>query len=275
MANRYAGLDPTWAHLPTPAPTHAAAIHYCSSRATAFENEALTSALRASMAPVHGSVAFAAAPSSFCSLATPSSSTSSASELLSSGHDAPAPASCGSARPPARALKGPKGGRVSKRKPRPSRRAPTTYITADPANFRRLVQETTGLPIPAVATLSSSSSFPAAAEPAAWTPAPAYVLPTLDTSAFLLDPATAPAPEDKSSIGPASATTAPAATVAAADDSSLLLEMDAMIDFPFPTLDLESWGIICNLYGEVFGPFDARIGQMSVDEAMPMMPMMY
>ncbi|KAF8661918.1 hypothetical protein HU200_056884 [Digitaria exilis] len=235
MANRYAGLDPTWAHLPTPAPTHAAAIHYCSSRATAFENEALTSALRASMAPVHGSAA-AAATSSFCSPATPSSSTSSASELLSSGHDAPAA-------PAARALKEPKGGRVSKRKPRPSRRAPTTYITADPANFRRLVQKITGLPIPAVGTLpSSSSSFPVAAEPTAWTPAPAYVLPTLDTSAFLLDPATTPAPEDKSSSGPASATTAPAATVAAVDDSSLMLEMDAMIDFPFPTL--ESWGII-------------------------------
>ncbi|KAG2596883.1 calmodulin-binding protein 25-like [Panicum virgatum] len=251
MANRFAGLDPTWAHLPTPAPTHAAAAsHYCSFPAAAFENKALTSALRASMAPAHAYTSTAAAEASpFSSPATPSSSTtSSASELLSSGHDAPAPSSGPAARPPpARALKGPKAGRVSKRKPRPSRRPPTTYITADPANFRRMVQEITGLPAPVPGP--SSAAAPAAPERAvaafSWTPAPSFVLPTLDTSAFLLLDRAAPAPEVKSSsrgYAPAATCTAPAAAAAAAgkDDSSALLEMEAMIDFP----TLESWGII-------------------------------
>ncbi|WVZ71596.1 hypothetical protein U9M48_020166 [Paspalum notatum var. saurae] len=272
MANRFAGLDPTWAHLPTPAPAHAAAAsHYCSSPsqawlrapAAAFENEALTSALRASMAPAPAHAATAAAVSSaLSSPTTPSSSTSSASELLSSGgggHDAPAPAST---KPggglPARALAGPKGGRVAKRKPRPSRRAQTTYITADPADFRRMVQEITGLPVPGP---SSCSSFPAAASassdagagvaPSSWTPAPACVLPTLDTSAFLLErvaPATVPAPEDKSTGGGGYASSAVAAA-GEDEDPSVLLELEALVRAPagaigFPTLDLESWGII-------------------------------
>ncbi|PUZ57192.1 hypothetical protein GQ55_5G409100 [Panicum hallii var. hallii] len=229
MANRFAGLDPTWAHLPTPAPTHAAASHYCSFPAAAFENEALTSALRASMAPAH---AYTAAASPFSSPATPSSSTtSSASELLSGGHDAPAPSSGRAGPPPARALKGPKAGRVSKRKPRTSRRPQTTYITADPANFRRMVQEITGLPASAPAAPEAA----AAAAPS-WTPAPSFVLPTLDTSAFLLLDRAAPALEDRSS----SRGYVPAATAAGNDDSSALLEMEAMIDFP----TLESWGII-------------------------------
>ncbi|CAD6231913.1 unnamed protein product [Miscanthus lutarioriparius] len=257
MANRCAGLDPTWAHLPTPAPTH----YNCSSSpawltsAAAFENEALTSALRASMAPAH---AYSAAAASF-SQATPSSSTtSSASELLSasSGHDAPAPAA--SSRPGARALAGgPRGGRVTKnRKPRPSRRPQTTYITADPANFCRMVQEITGLPVP------GPSSFPTASEAATvaapnWTAAPACVLPTLDTSAFLLDRAAAavPAPEEKNPAGGGQASTTTvtdAAAVAAAaagndDDSSALLELEALVcgaagECGFPTL--ESWGMI-------------------------------
>ncbi|KAJ1283333.1 hypothetical protein BS78_03G120400 [Paspalum vaginatum] len=274
MANRYAGLDPTWAHLPTPAPAHAAAAsHYCASPAwlrapgAAFENEALTSALRASMAPAHA----AAAASSLSSPATPSSSTSSASELLSSGggggHDAPAPASTrpGGGGLPARAsaqgLAGPKGGRVAKRRPRPSRRAQTTYITAAPADFRRMVQEITGLPVPGPSS-SSACSFPAAASgsaPTSWTPAPACVLPTLDTSAFLLDraaPATAPAlkPEDRSGTGgggyaPSAAADGGAVAAAGDEDPSVLLELEAMVRGPagacgFPTLDLESWGII-------------------------------
>ncbi|CAD6238847.1 unnamed protein product [Miscanthus lutarioriparius] len=263
MANRCAGLDPTWAHLPTPAPTHtahaaASSHYYCSSSsAAAFENEALTSALRASMAPAHAYSASAAA-SSFSSPATPSSSTtSSASELLSSSGqvDAPAP---GSSRPGARALAGPRVGRVTKRKPRPSRRPPTTYITADPANFRRMVQEITGLPVP------GPSSFPAASEAATvaapnWTAAPACVLPTLDTSAFLLDRAAAAAvpaaPEEKSPGGgghaSSTATDAAVAVAAAAAgndaDSSALLELEALVcaaagECGFPTL--ESWGMI-------------------------------
>ncbi|KAF0917494.1 hypothetical protein E2562_020606 [Oryza meyeriana var. granulata] len=69
-------------------------------------------------------------------------------------------------------------GRVSKRKPRPSRRAHTTYISADPADFRRMVQEITGLPIPGAAdTAYASVRSSPAPQPAEL----ACVLPTLDT----------------------------------------------------------------------------------------------
>lgn len=248
-ANRCTGqLDPIWAH--------AGASHCyfssppgCLTSAAAFENSALTSALRASMAPAHASSA-AARP---FSPSTPSSSTSSASELLSSGHDAaPAPVSSRPGQPPAaRAVAGgPRGGRVAKRKPRPSRRPQTTYITADPANFQRMVQEITGLPAPG----PSSSSSPAAAVAApSWTPAaPACVLPTLDTSAFfLLDrAAAAPAPVDRSPGARAwTATHTHAAVAAGADgsDSAALLELEALVraiegECGFPAL--ESSGLI-------------------------------
>ncbi|XP_073316760.1 calmodulin-binding protein 25-like [Primulina huaijiensis] len=36
-------------------------------------------------------------------------------------------------------------GRVTKRKPRASKRATTTFITADPSNFRQMVQQVTGV----------------------------------------------------------------------------------------------------------------------------------
>ncbi|KAL6626373.1 hypothetical protein ACP70R_030099 [Stipagrostis hirtigluma subsp. patula] len=218
MANRCAGLDPTWAHLPAPAPTltaHAAAGH-CSrsspawllSPAAAFENEALTSALRASMAPAHTP---AAASSASYPTTPSSSSTSSASELLSGAHDHDAPAASRGPGPARDLIARPAGGRVAKpkRKPRPSRRTQTTYITADPANFRRMVQEITGLAVVRSTSISSiTAPAPAAATAPSWTPPPqACALPTLDTSAFLLDRAAVAATaaqgrEDKShSVG--------------------------------------------------------------------------
>ncbi|CAN6348856.1 unnamed protein product [Urochloa humidicola] len=81
--------------------------------------------------------------------------------------------------------------RVNKNK-RPSRKLPTTYITADPASFRRMVHQVTGaddLPAPPpAATLCRPASSRAA-------PGGAMLLPTLDTSAFLpgVLPAAAPA----------------------------------------------------------------------------------
>jgi hypothetical protein len=129
-----------------------------------------------------------------------------------------------------------------------------------------MVQEITGLPVPVSvpgrpSSSSSSSSFPSAASEAAvpnWTtPAPACVLPTLDTSAFLLDRAAVPAaPEDKIPGGGNASSTATDAAVAVAaaagnndddDDSAALLELEALVsaaagECGFPTL--ESWGII-------------------------------
>uniref|UniRef100_A0A8R7TTZ1 VQ domain-containing protein n=1 Tax=Triticum urartu TaxID=4572 RepID=A0A8R7TTZ1_TRIUA len=233
MANSCASLDTTWSHLPAPAPAPWPYAAWFSPAAAAFENDALATALaRASASP---------------SSPTPSSSTtttSSASELSCTPYDAPAlPAvSCRPASAAAAARHC--TGRVSKRKPRVSRRPQTTYITADPANFRRMVQEITGYALPGA---ERASAVPAPPRPDPL----AFVLPTLDTSAcFLLDQGQAPSLpqqrwEDKTSGGAAAATAMPAM----ADDSSLRLmqELEAMMSAPpavssFPTL--ESWGMI-------------------------------
>ncbi|CAM0880956.1 unnamed protein product [Alopecurus aequalis] len=230
MANRCANLDTACSHLPSPAPALWPYTAWFSPAAVAaFENDALTSAL------AHAS----ASPSS----PTPSSSTttSSASELSSVPYDAPVhaqPVTCSpspAGRPQARQCTG----RVSKRKPRASRRPPTTYISADPADFRRMVQEITGLGVPG-AEHASVTAPPRRLDPLA------FVLPTLDTSAsFVLDRAPLPQQqrweEYKTSGG--------AATGMTVDDSSVLLmqELEAMMSAPaaafaFPTL--ESWGMI-------------------------------
>lgn len=127
-----------------------------------------------------------------------------------------------------------------------SRRPQTTYISADPANFRRMVQEITGYALPGA---EKASTVPAVPRPHPL----AFVLPTLDTSAcFFLDQDQAPSLpqqrwEDKTSGG--TATAMPAMADAGADDSSLRLmqELEAMMSAPpavssFPTL--ESWGMI-------------------------------
>uniref|UniRef100_A0ACD5W084 Uncharacterized protein n=1 Tax=Avena sativa TaxID=4498 RepID=A0ACD5W084_AVESA len=234
MANR---LDATWLHLPAPSPALCPCPAWFSPAAAAFENDALASAL-------------AHASASTSSSQTPSSSitSSSASELSSVPYDAPAahaqPVTCRPG-PAARNCTG----RVSKKKPRASRRPPTTYISADPADFRRMVQEITGFGVPG-AEHASATEAPRRPDPLP------FVLPTLDTSAcFLLDQAP-PFPqqrwEDETSSGAGTAL-APAAAAADAgmDDSSLLLmqELEAMMSAPaagvtaaFPTL--ESWGII-------------------------------
>ncbi|XP_048573499.1 calmodulin-binding protein 25-like [Triticum urartu] len=60
------------------------------------------------------------------------------------------PSSCGPmamlppAAPSARCRLGPAGGRAGKRRPRPSKRVPTTYISTDAATFRLMVQHVTG-----------------------------------------------------------------------------------------------------------------------------------
>ncbi|KAM0843535.1 hypothetical protein ACQ4PT_057642 [Festuca glaucescens] len=48
------------------------------------------------------------------------------------------------AAPSARCKLGPSAGRAGKRRPRPSKRVPTTYISTDAATFRLMVQHVTG-----------------------------------------------------------------------------------------------------------------------------------
>ncbi|URE01076.1 VQ motif [Musa troglodytarum] len=144
------------------------------SEASARENAALTRALQISLSDTTTTTS-----SSSASAFTPPSSSSSSSSAAAAadailrrrGALGPAPA-----------------GRVSKRKSRASKPSTTTYIDADPANFRELVQRVTG------ARLEGDPAEPQLMRPKLVRPAvgaradPQQIcLPTLDTSAFLLD----------------------------------------------------------------------------------------
>lgn len=81
----------------------------------------------------------------------------------------------------------PVSGKVAKRKSRASKRTQTTFITADPANFRQMVQQVTGVRF----SNGQVSSMPTIVKPEPQRPGGRLpgggCLPTLDTSAFLLD----------------------------------------------------------------------------------------
>ncbi|KAK4777473.1 hypothetical protein SAY87_017660 [Trapa incisa] len=85
-------------------------------------------------------------------------------------------------------------GKVSKRKPRPSKRSHTTFITADPANFRQMVQRLTGVRFDGCQQLHVARDAILRPEPQrprttrfSACAIPAECLPTLDTSSFLLN----------------------------------------------------------------------------------------
>ncbi|KAL9232680.1 hypothetical protein vseg_007762 [Gypsophila vaccaria] len=87
--------------------------------------------------------------------------------------------------------------KIAKRKSRASKRSTTTFITADPANFREMVQQVTGVgygsgsgrgpvlkPEPQRVGVGLGSGLAARVQGVGHG---GYMLPTLDTSAFLLD----------------------------------------------------------------------------------------
>lgn len=84
--------------------------------------------------------------------------------------------------------------KIVKRKPRASKRASTTYITADVDSFRQMVQQVTGARIGGnvIGTGNGQLSVSSILKPEPRRPVdrvqPVSCLPTLDTSAFLLDP---------------------------------------------------------------------------------------
>lgn len=80
----------------------------------------------------------------------------------------------------------PAGGKVSKRKSRASKKSQTTFITADPANFRQMVQQVTGVRFGNAQAPLVPILKPEPQRPCSRFPGPGC-LPTLDTSAFLLD----------------------------------------------------------------------------------------
>ncbi|OIW03223.1 hypothetical protein TanjilG_13017 [Lupinus angustifolius] len=85
-------------------------------------------------------------------------------------------------------------GKISKRKSRASKRSQTTFITADPADFRQMVQQVTGVRVSgsemrtmAPVLKPEPQRLNGGSVGGVRLPVGAGYLPTLDTSAFLLD----------------------------------------------------------------------------------------
>ncbi|XP_021824995.1 calmodulin-binding protein 25-like [Prunus avium] len=79
------------------------------------------------------------------------------------------------------------GGKVSKRKSRAAKRSQTTFITADPSNFRQMVQQVTGVRFGNEQVPLPSILKPEPQRLGSRLPGIGCCMPTLDTSAFLLE----------------------------------------------------------------------------------------
>ncbi|CAL9196214.1 calmodulin-binding protein 25-like [Musa acuminata AAA Group] len=206
MAENCSVLDP-WMHR-----TESAWIN----EAFARDNEALTRALQISLSDTSSS----ASHDTLSSVAATTST--SRTPVLPPRYQVTSPLGDVAALRGRNPLAPTPAGRISKRRLRPSKRAPTTYINADPAHFREMVQRVTGVRLDG--DLAEPLVKPEPVRPAV-VGARAVLqqthLPTLDTSAFLLDR------DEGSSFGPA-------ADVPASDFDGLL-----------PTLSsLDSWGVM-------------------------------
>ncbi|KAI9093635.1 hypothetical protein K1719_027084 [Acacia pycnantha] len=147
------------------------------------ETETLTRALQRSLSGANPDTLTSDPISSFMNLTKPDTSPTPTVSGLSGSDQEAAPKRQRSSIPPA------PGGKVSKRKSRASKRSQTTYITADPANFRQMVQQVTGIKLgssqmPMVPILKPEPQRLGSRIPVS---SGAGCLPTLDTSAFLLD----------------------------------------------------------------------------------------
>ncbi|EPS59072.1 hypothetical protein M569_15738, partial [Genlisea aurea] len=108
-------------------------------------------------------------------------------------------------------------GRVAKRRSRASKRALTTFINADPANFRQMVQQVTGAGFPAGQFATAQLLKP---EPLRLR----HVVPAMDSSSFFCDGAAA----------------VMAATGTADGGAGTALDFDSFCSFP----TLESWKVM-------------------------------
>ncbi|XP_022744905.1 calmodulin-binding protein 25-like [Durio zibethinus] len=151
------------------------------SEAFARDTETLTRALQKS---ISNSFSNSDSLSPLLSLINPNTSstaTPSASNVLGSDPE--------TAQKRQRTANPPPTGKVSKRKSRSSKRSQTTFITADPANFRHMVQQVTGVRFGNAQMSLNPILKPEPQRPGSrlsCDAGPGY-LPTLDTSAFLLD----------------------------------------------------------------------------------------
>lgn len=155
------------------------------SDAFARDTDALTKALHKSISDTDVSLS-AATFSDLLKPETPSSLHQGQS-VSSSGGSEPETVS---KRVPRNPNPSPPSGKIAKRKPRVSKRSPTTFITADPSNFRQMVQQVTGIRFAGGQMPTGSVLKPEPHRPVGVVnrlQAGGYLLPTLDTSAFLLD----------------------------------------------------------------------------------------
>lgn len=157
--------------------------------------------------------------SSLSSLQTPSGSGSDLDTAVPRRRNAAAPGSTSVT-----------GGKIAKRKSRASKRNTTTFINADPANFRQMVQEVTGVRFGGNGHVPVSSNAPLLLKPepqrASFDRLHGGCLPTLDTSAFLLD--------HHQVAGPSSTTVTQQGMVA---DGGSGFDFESFSSFP----TLESW----------------------------------
>ncbi|KAK4757355.1 hypothetical protein SAY87_018656 [Trapa incisa] len=141
--------------------------------------------------------------------------------------------------------------KVTKRKPRPSKRSHTTFFTADPANFRQMVQQVTGARFAGRYSpdLHAAGNTILKPEPQRAVGGrfsggiiPSRGLPTLDTSAILLDNRQLGVGA-QATLPPVSTRTAAAAlSYISAGDGGCPAGMDFVSSTSFPTL--ESWNTI-------------------------------
>lgn len=210
------------------------------SEAFARDTDALTKALQKSLSDTAGPIFASDGSSSAAAFSdilnagkteTPSSQQQ-AQSVSSSGGSECETASKRAARNPA-----PPSGKITKRKSRASKRSPTTYITADPANFRQMVQQVTGIRFAAGQMPIGSLLKPEPQRPVGvLNPLqPGCLLPTLDTSAFLLDHQQPAAVGGQSSLG-----FGPPPPPAVAEGGGAGFDFDGLSCFP----TLDSWKVM-------------------------------
>lgn len=137
------------------------------------------------------------------------------------------------------------GGKIAKRKSRASKRSTTTFITADPANFRQMVQQVTGVRFGGHGQLPVTPVVKPEPQRAV-NRLQTGCLPTLDTSAFLLG-AINHHHQQQQQVGPDSSLVGqpqvavsippPPPPVMAADGGSAGFDFESFCIFP----TLESW----------------------------------
>lgn len=212
------------------------------SEAFARDTDALTKALQKSLSDTAGPIFASDGSSSAAAFSdilnagkteTPSSQQQ-AQSVSSSGGSESETASKRAARNPA-----PPSGKITKRKSRASKRSPTTYITADPANFRQMVQQVTGIRFAAGQMPIGSLLKPEPQRPVGvLNPLqPGCLLPTLDTSAFLLDHQQPAAVGGQSSLGFGPPPPPPPAV---AEGGGAGFDFDGLSCFP----TLDSWKVM-------------------------------